>query len=203
MNRIFIEAKNSSTSEYNFLKAILSLFFSDKEFGLICMDGVSNLFNESIINQISQAQISGEQVLVFVDADTVSKGWGYRQRKDYIEKEMMIKEISFSYFLYPNNHDDGDVEILMEQAVRRDLHSIFFDCFEDYERCVSRVKDKEGNPLYNVPSLKNKLHTYMSAQKLTNQQRRKDHWLFGDERFWNLNVPQLQPLKDFLKINLR
>ena len=52
----------------------------------------------------------------------------------------------------------------MEFAARRDLHPVFFDCFEDYEKCVSGVKDSNGQAIYNVPNLKGKLHTYMSAQ---------------------------------------
>lgn len=44
-----------------------------------------------------------------------------------------------------------------------DLHPVFFDCFEDYEKCVTGVKDEHGLPLYNTPNLKGKLHTYKNA----------------------------------------
>ncbi len=49
MNLIFIEAKNANTSECNFLKAVLSKHFVDKSVEFICMDGVGNLFQKSII----------------------------------------------------------------------------------------------------------------------------------------------------------
>lgn len=170
------------------------------------MNGIGNLYNETILNQIKLAQEIGEQVVVLADADTVDKGAGYEKRKAEIENGMATHNVLFQYFLYPNNQNDGDVEELMEDAAQRDLHSTFFDCFEDYEKCVSAAKDESGKLKYNVPNLKAKLHTYMSAQKLS----RKLHdrfgsgdWLFDNSNYWNLNVDALQPLKDFFTVNLK
>ena len=89
---------------------------------------------------MSLAQDSGEQVIVFADADTIAKGWGYNKRKAAIDKGMWDHGISFPYFLYPNNLDDGDVEMLMESAARRDAHTIFFDCFEATKGTRGEVK---------------------------------------------------------------
>lgn len=206
MNKIFIEAQNKTTPEYNFLKTIVDLYFPTKDVEFICMGGVGNLFNEANLNQISQAQAEGDQVLVLIDADTIFKGYGFVKRKEDIDNNMQVHKISFPYFIYPNHQDDGDVEALMESAARRDLHSVFFDCFEDYERCVSGVKDNFGLPLYNTPNLKGKLHTYINAQKLSNKLRRKlgaGDWLFDNPNYWNLDVVALQPLKDFLAVNLK
>ena len=206
MNKIFIEAKDNKTSEYHFIETIIHTFFPDKEFTIIGIDGIGNLFKEAIINQISLAQDTGEQAIVLVDADTISKGYGYAKRKQDIERGMSENNISFPYFIYPNNSEDGDVENLMLKAARRDLHHIFFDCFEDYEKCVSGLKDDNGEPVYNVPDLKGKLHTYMTAQKLPNRLKRKfgnGNWLFNEERYWNLNIAELEPLKDFFASNLK
>lgn len=206
MNKIFIEAKNKNTVESHFLQAIIDLFFPEKEVEFIYMNGIGNLFSETILNQISLAKENNEQVLVLADADTISKGYGYAKRQKEIETGMQRYSIQFSYFLYPNNHDDGDIEILIESAARHDLHSIFFDCFEDYEKCVSGAKDANGNPLYNTPNLKGKLHTYISSQQLTKKQRDKlgnGNWLFDNPNYWNLYVDALQSLKDFLEQNLK
>lgn len=182
------------------------MHFPAKNIDFICIGGIGNLFNETNINQICQAQASGEQTLILIDADTVAKGSGFAKRKAEIDNNMQMLKLSVPYFIYPNNKDDGEVETLMESAARRDLHPIFFDCFEDYERCVSGVKDISGQPLYNTPNLKGKLHTYINAQKLNNKSRRKlgtGDWLFGNTNFWNLNATTLQPLKDFLATNLK
>jgi len=206
MNKIFIEAQNKATPECNFLKAILDMYFPDKETDFICIGGVGNLFNESNVNQMHQAQIEGNQVVVLVDADTIAKGYGYKKRKADMDNSLTANNISFPYFIYPNNRDDGEVEVLMESAARRDLHSVFFDCFEDYEKCVSGVKDEQGQPLYNTPNLKGKLHTYMNAQKLSSRLRTKlgsGDWLFNEKEYWDLDVEALQPLKDFFARNLK
>jgi hypothetical protein len=206
MNKIFIEAKNNKTPECNFLGALLNSHFPDKKIEFICIDGIGNLFNETNLNQMSQAQALGDQVLVLIDADTVAKGYGFAKRKADIESEMQSHSIAFPYFIYPNNNDDGEVETLMESAVRRDLHQVFFDCFEDYEKCVSGVKDANGQPLYNTPNLKGKLHTYISSQNLSNKSRKQlgsGDWLFNDAKYWNLNAATLDSLKKFLSDNLK
>lgn len=118
---------------------------------------------------------------------------------------MKVHGVEFRYFLYPDNETDGDVEMLMESTTRRDLHRVFFDCFKDYEVCVSGVKDEKGEPKYNVPNLKNKLHTYMAAQKLPRKLRSRfgsGDWLFDNPDYWNLHVSALEPLKAFLADNL-
>ena len=44
------------------------------EVEFIFMDGIGNLYNETILNQIKLAQEVGVQVIVLADADTESKG---------------------------------------------------------------------------------------------------------------------------------
>lgn len=109
MNFIFIEAKNSNTSEYNFIKAILDKYFADKDIEIVCMDGVDNLFCPAIINCMKQAQDAGDNVLVLVDADYPSKGWGHNKRFDDIEDRKTKLSLSFPLFIYPNNSDDGNI----------------------------------------------------------------------------------------------
>lgn len=206
MTQIFIEAKNTSTPEYKFLRAFIDKHFPTKDIDFTCIGGIGNLFNEANINQMAIAQADGKQVLILIDADTVTKGYGFAKRKTSIEEEMQKSNLSIPYFIYPNHHDYGEVETLMESAARRDLHQIFFDCFEDYEKCVSGVKDALGQPLYNTPNLKGKLHTYINAQKLNNKLRKKfsdGDWLFDNTNYWDLNADSLQPLKDFLAIHLK
>jgi len=205
MNKIFIEAAGKTTPEYNFLKAFVDSHFPAKDIDFICIGGIGNLFNETNINQMYQAQAVGDQVLILIDADTVAKGYGFVKRKADMDNAMRTHEISFPYFIYPNNRDDGEMETLMESTARRDLHPVFFDCFEDYEKCVSGVKGEHGQPLYNTPNLKGKLHTYISAQKLSNKLRRRlgtGDWLFGNTDYWDLNAVVLQPLKHFWPLTL-
>lgn len=205
MNFIFIEAKNSNTSEYNFIKTILDNNFADKDKEIVCMDGVDNLFCPAIINRMKQAQDAGDNVLVLVDADYPSKGWGHNKRHDDIEDRKTKLSLSFQLFIYPNNSDDGDVEILMESLVRKDLHKDWWDRFEDYEKCIQGAKDAENKPKYNLPNRKAKLHTYISSQQLSNRQRKKigaGFWLFDDSNYWDFTRKELSPLLEYFQANL-
>ncbi len=213
MTKIFIEAKSNKTSEYHFLQAIISIFFPAIEVEFIFMDGIGNLYNETNLNQIKLAQETGEQVIVFADADSVAKGYGYVKRKKEIDNGIATNAVSFPYFIYPNNQDDGDVETLMEAAALYAPNKIFFDCYEDYETCLKGVKDSNGESIYNVPSLKGKVYAYAAAQTIYDTQQKQriplikkmgcGDWLFNNKSYWNLYVDALQPLKDFLAINLK
>ncbi len=211
MTHIYIEAKNNHQTEYFFLKAIISECFPEKkegsDFKFYFLDGVDNLFSEntSNIQTIQKAQAEGTKVIVIADADTIEKGWGYEKRKKQIEEGMKQNSVSFDYFIYPKNRDEGDVETLMEEIARKDLHKTFFDCFEKYEMCISGETYENGKQKYNTPNLKGKLHTYITAQKLSNKKKSKlgeGNWLFDDKNYWDVDSEVLNPLKEFLKAHL-
>ena len=181
-------------------------YFPDMKYELITMGGVANLFNEVNMNLLRSKTVEGINCLAILDADTIEKGWGFAKRKADVEKNQQQQGVAFPFFLYPDNGSDGDVEHLMESLVRQDLHPTFFKCFSQYEMCVGGDVDADGNQRYNTPDLKGKLHTYMSSQKLSNKQRRRlgqGDWLFDDLNYWDLNRKAVQPLVDFLNVNLK
>lgn len=169
------------------------------------MDGVDNLFSQGIITLIRTFQDGGDNVLVILDADTIDKGWGFEARKRSTIEKMRKNEIEFPFFLYPNNHDDGDFEVLLESLARKDLHTKWWDCFADYETCVSGIRNESGETKYVIPNRKAKLHTYISSQRLSNASRKKigsGQWLFDDTDYWDLSRAEIRPLVEFLKKNL-
>ena len=206
MNTIFIEAEKKETAEHYFIAAIMSKYFPNVEYEPIHMRGVANLFNEANLNLLRSKMAEGVNCLAILDSDTVDKGWGYAKRKADVESHQKQQGVVFPFFLYPDNSSDGDVECLMESLARQDLHPTFFNCFRRYEMCVGGEVDAEGKPRYNTPDRKGKLHTYMSAQKLNNAQRRRlgqGDWLFDSIDYWDLGRKEIQPLLDFLKANLK
>lgn len=206
MNKIFIEAESKKTSEYYFLEAIIRKFFPAIKVQFIFMKGVDNLFNQPILNEIKKSKIEGSQILVLVDADSEEKKWGYKRRKDWIEGGMKEHDVSFPYFIYPNNQNDGLVEMLMEAAALYAPNKVFFDCYTDYETCLKNSK-------YNIPSLKGKVYAYAEAQTIYDIQKgeriplinkiNSGDWLFDNPDYWNLDVENLQPLKDFFSQYLK
>lgn len=187
---IFIEAKSEKTPEFVFVSALLTHWqFSD--FDITCVGGKDNLGN--VANKLMENQLVGDKNIILFDADSPANGGGYAVRYAELQNKLQQLGISASIFLWPNNHDDGEVETLLEFIVQRGQHQLFFDCFEDYERCVGTI--------YNAPDSTGKLYTYMTAQKGLSKKQRDNlsyDWLFGDIRFWDIDSPNLDPLRLFL-----
>ena len=198
MTRIFIEAKHKNTTESVFITTLLKyLGIEASSFEICWVDGKDNLIKNEV--KFRENTLMGGRNIIIFDADTPSTGCGYTATRESILSTFPNDVIIDDLYLFPHNHDDGIFENLLEDLALKDVHSKFFDCFNDYELCLG---DK-----YVSPDLKGKLHTYMFAQKsLSNTQRRalgSGQWLFDDKRFWNLDVAELQPLKDFLAANVQ
>jgi len=193
MITIFLETGSKTTSEYVFIKTLIKhLGVEEKVSEIVCVNGKDNLANSS--NAFLANTLEGGINLIIFDADSPTNKGGFAIREKDLRQQFDFLGIKADLFLFPNNTDDGDFEVLLESILRRDIHQRFFDCFEDYEKCLG------GN--YIAPNRKGKLFTYISAQKeLTHKQRSdlgKGEWLFDDDRFWDLDSPSLQPLKQFI-----
>lgn len=192
MIKIFIESKNSQTPEYNFINTLLNVFDYDiLQYEIVPLNGKDTLHLAK--NQFIQNTAEGGINLIIFDADNSANGGGYNKRKNELSTKLSELGIIADIYLWPDNHNDGDFETMLESIARKDLHEHFFACYNDYELCLG---DK-----YLCPNRKGKLHTYVTAMKLSNNQRRKigsGHWLFEDSKLWNLNSPLLDSLKKFL-----
>jgi hypothetical protein len=173
---------------------------SDSE--LVCVDGKDNLFNEANQNIMQVNTEEGGKNIVIFDADTANNLGGFTRRNTYMESKRQKLGLDFKLFLLPNNHDDGDLEVLLERIAQKEKHKTFFDCFNDYELCITGKKDDDGNPVYCTPNLKGKLFTYISSMKLNNSSRRKlgrGNWMFENNEYWDIESDELKPLINFLK----
>ena len=160
---------------------------------LVPLNGKDNLSKAA--NQFQLNSLEGGRNLIIFDADTVATHGGFSRRLAEIQSIIEKYELQvYGVFLYPNHHDDGIFENILENILRQDLHQHWLDCYSDYEKCL-------GND-YLTPNLKGKLFTYISAQKdISNTKRNKfgqGCWLFDNSSYWNLDSPYLGPLKDFL-----
>lgn len=191
MKYVYIEAKDDHQPEYNFLLTFVK-HIGLNDVVLVPVDGKDNLPNQEV--QLKQNILEGNRVAILFDADNPNNNGGFSIRVLEINSKLKQMQIKAPIFLWPNNHDDGDFEMMLEHIVRADLHSIFFDCFHDYEECVKSQ--------YNVPNRKGKFHTFVTAQKeLSNAQRSRigrGDWLFNDPNMWDLDSPYLKPLKNFM-----
>lgn len=193
MKYVYIEAKDNKTPEYHFLDAFMR-HHKIENVALIPIGGWANLKNLS--TKMQQNLLEGDHVAILFDADTLANGGGFAVRLEAIKKvlaDMQIPETDI--FLWPNNAEDSDFETMLEHVVCIENHQLFFDCFQDYENCVSKK--------YNTPNRKGKFHTFITAQKNLNKNQRdrigSGDWLFEDSSLWDLDNNYLQPLKEFLR----
>ena len=207
--KIFIEAKDANTPESRFLSAILdTLLISTDQYEILHTNGYTNLMDSPDANNIdimkANTDDDGKNLVIF-DADTDVNGGGFEIRRDYLLQRRDTLGVDFELFLWPNNKDDGDVEVLMESIARKDLYPELFDCFSKYEHCMSQRKKENGEAFYTTPNRKGKLHTYINSLPLSNTKKKKfgsGEWLWTSNEIWDLNSDNLIPIKEFLKRHL-
>ncbi len=153
---IYTEGK----SDKNFLSWCLNVWknedhFDRDHFDIIYVEGKNKLFSdefckriENILNNKDQAY---KQVCIIFDADkkeSQERDAGFDNKLKYIREEFKEKGIDFpreQIFLFPNNQDDGDLEILLSEIAN---HKEFINCFESYLDCIK--KKEHYKPIKNI-----------------------------------------------------
>ena len=205
MVKIFIEGKNKNVPESEFVQAILNnISIPSDKYELVHVDGYKNLMdsvNTSNIGIMRSNTDAGGKNIVLFDADTTKNNGGFQNRREELLARKEELHLEFDLFLWPNNNDDGDVEVLMESIAKRDLYSGFFDCFERYEHCLSRWKDKNDKPIYSTPNRKAKLYAYFHTIPISKTKKNlfgHGIWKWEDKEIWNMESESLIPIKEFL-----
>lgn len=156
------------------------------------VNGYKNLVN--VIPTIKARCAEDGKVIIIFDADSPDNNGGYYKRRKEIEEVLDKHNAQAELFLFPNNHEDGDFETLLEHLIQKEKHTQMLDCYADYETCL-------GND-YVHPNLKGKIFTYISAMKMSSSKRRKlgnGEWMFDNAEYWSLESDYLKPLKAFLQ----
>lgn len=193
MINIYLETGKKTTSEYVFIEALLKILDIDKSlFRIECVNGKDNLPNARN-TFIANTENGGKNLIIF-DADSLQNGGGFAKRKNELEETLKNIGVEADIFLFPNNRDDGDFETLISQLTQKEKHKRFFDCYEDYEKCLGTD--------YLFPNLKGKLFTYISAIPMSKTKRDRlgqGQWLFENNDYWNLESEALKPLMNYLE----
>ena len=129
--------------------------------------------------------------IVIFDADIFNE-----ENDKFVE---LKKEFSVECFLLPDNHSNGDLEILLSQIINQD-NKVIFNCWEGYENCLKDSFRKEG--VFTTPARKTKIYAYLEAllgesnsEKDLIKERERD---CQNKNHWDLNAPALVKLKQFL-----
>ena len=202
MIKIFVEGKGDD----KFFKSYLT--FLEKETALnhyeIISTGGWNKISKLVNLFQENTDAEGTNLIIF-DADSSKNEGGFPKRKAQIEAYKKQYELEFELFLFPNQQDDGDYEVLLENIINQE-HSNLLTCFSKYENCIKSTIDEKGEPKYILPIRKSKIYAYIDAFPKSRKQKERfkgGDFFFENEEYWNLEVDFLKPLKKFLLVFLK
>ena len=192
--KLFIEG----VADRKFLQDVVLNFFKkklDTKADFVELGGYTNIDNADVLFQSNSD--SGGTNLLFLDTDYPNTNGGFEKRfRETIAKKAELN-IDFELFLFPNQHDDGDLEVLLERIINP-AHQDIFDCWADYEGCLSaRARN------YTVPARKTKIYGYMEAlhgtSKSQKEKAKEQNRDYLNAAHWDLNNQALARLVEFLR----
>ncbi|MFI3296901.1 MAG: DUF3226 domain-containing protein [bacterium] len=202
---LFIEAKGNRTPEYNFVNTLLLKCLTKEEYSnvkIIPVGGKDNLKNS--VNKFKENTLENGRNIIIFDADRADNKGGFLNRQSELLQLKATLDIDFDLFLFPNNRDDGEFENLLQYMIVEE-HKPIMKCYDKFEGCMRSHKDQDGKEKYILPKIKSRYFTYIYSMKLSKQKRDdiSSNWLFDNSEYWNLEVEQLNPLKDFINETCR
>lgn len=161
--------------------------------------GYKGLAKEINLQQMRMNSDQGGVNLVIFDADD-----DYAARWEELSSLKEKHEVEFELFLFPNNHDAGALEDMLENIINP-KNSPIFNCWENYEKELAQL-DIEGRtpPPLTTPAKKTKIYGYLEALLLKTEkekikEKKRD---YENILHWNLDAEYLGALKEFLMKNL-
>lgn len=156
----------------------------------------SELDGENIKNAMQKnSDNNGINLLIF-DADA-----NFTERHAEITAWKVKNKLDFEIFLWPNNKDSGDLEMVLENIINP-INKPVFDCWDNYENCL-KSKTIEGRDIpLTTPASKTKIYGYLEAllgesksQKKNIKERNRD---YQNIEHWDLDSDYLNSLDSFL-----
>ena len=200
--RIFCEGISDQRFLRDFLKVHYNIDISDNQLNK----------NEFIIKMGSWNKLNTQELkitedfleytsLIFLDADdekVIDKA-GFKKTYAFVQNLMTEWNWKkYNLFVLPNDHDNGNIENLLENIINT-KHSRIFECWNEFENCLS--KDSS----LTIPAKKSEIYSYLEClHGVTNKEKDKckdSHRDFKDENLWeirNLENPYILKLKTFL-----
>lgn len=198
MVHIFTESKGKESIEHNFIRSCMLRLGIHSGYEISGVGGWNNLKN--LAPKLIENQDNSVKNVIIFDADYAQKhqNGGYKNRKQHIENMLNGMNIkNYSIFLFPNNQEDGDFEVLLENIINQ-KHLQVLKCFENYEECLKSA----NNHTYEVPTRKSKMYAYVEAFSKSVEDKekfKKGNWFFDNCEYWNMNAEYLTAFMNFLR----
>jgi hypothetical protein len=161
---------------------------------IIDVGGCTKLSDALYVNQLIDSTDEGYQNLVIFDADykgIVNGNKGYASCKQKLDNIITSKEISFDYFIWPNNNDDGEIETLLNDLIPDNKQNIF-NCIDSHQSCLASL----GHDNLKVADLKDKIGYYLYTCNQNSNVGKRD---YKNSKYWELSAPQNSSLNEFKK----
>lgn len=207
--KIFVEGDADKTFIQQYIAFIKNLNAKDVSTkDIIACGGRTKLwFDKASTNPFGQAIENNITPLIIFDADNSAND----TRKEIEQKlgDIGFQPSQYSLFLFPNNQDPGDLEVLLERIIPSKNQPIF-ECWEKYERCLQLhatplVRPAPLLPL-TTPARKTKIYGYLEAllgDSNTEKKKIKERErTYNNPEHWELNSSFLSPLREFLEAHL-
>lgn len=116
-------------------------------------------------------------------------------------------------FLWPNNqpkqsdnHENHDLELLLEQIMKKDSKDLFIDCWKGYESClIKKSNPKSTDGAFFVPDRKAMVYAFVEAFTGEPNQSKEQNRDYLDSDLWELDGEKepLKHLKAFLEKHIQ
>lgn len=165
---------------------------------IIDINGFANLDNELYIKKMKDNMKNGGNNIVIFDADYKGQINGNkgidacRQKFRDIQKRL---NVSFEYYIWPNNSIDGEIEALLRQLIK---YEDVMKCIETHQSCLKNTSIPNKLKIEN--EIKILLGFYLHTVNQSSKTKERDY----KTEFWNLDttedigVPDLAKFKTFL-----
>lgn len=156
---------------------------------IIELNGCGNLSKDIYIDQLKDNQEEDGINIIILDADfsSTAKGEkkgtgnnGFKACKQKLEDIKKQHNVSFDYYLWHNNQDDGEVEDLICQLIPKDKQPVM-DCIENHKSCLQQIEHLE----LNIADLKNQISFYLGTLKQDSGPRKRD---YKNNNHWKLDI---------------
>ena len=137
----------------------------------------------------------GRRMVVILDADS-----SVERRREECQTTIAQHGLPVdAFFLMPDDMNSGCLENLLEKMAHPH-HISIHDCFSQYEDCLKKLGENSGQE-YHLPGIKARIFAYRDAlkKKLKEKGTRAEDRDYDNAAHWNMDTPELEPLKDFLR----
>jgi len=117
---------------------------SDKLLIKIIVSGGYSTIKKKLQTRLTEIKDFNYKILIIQDADNPQKqDGGVENRTIYLNNIKTELKTDFDIFLFPNNQNDGDLETLLLQIVKREQFDKSHSCYKQYALCSRKIAQEE------------------------------------------------------------